>query len=108
MKKTPTHDRAALHFSQMRDLATTLGAVRAQVLRHEYSYEAFGSWSTMVRYKGRNYQFSFDGRDELYSVDAVSETDIPHGSHTLFQQTGRSGDIPIAGMVSAIEDNKPA
>jgi hypothetical protein len=41
----------------------------AQVLEHSYTYESFGSWWSIVRFKGIPYRIVLDGRDRELVVE---------------------------------------
>ena len=102
MQNLSPHDYPVRHFSQMQDLAVALKTVTAQVLRHEYSYESFGSWLTVIRRRGKKYQFTFDGRDQLYTMEACSDNQLSSQQRLLWKYSGNSEVIPITEMIDAL------
>jgi hypothetical protein len=56
------------HFEGATRLAIALKDLPAQILEHQYFYESFGSWHSVIRYKGRVYQLTYDGRDRYMSL----------------------------------------
>jgi hypothetical protein len=73
-----SQDYPVLHFSQMAEFASALKALPAQVLEHDYSYEAFGSWSMAVRYRGVPLRVVFDGKDGHVSVQRSASRNAPY------------------------------
>ncbi|HWP63706.1 MAG TPA: hypothetical protein VNO86_09575 [Candidatus Binatia bacterium] len=57
------------HFEQMIRLVERLLPLPAQLLQHVYSFEAFGSWSCIVRCRGVPIRIAFDGRDRELVVE---------------------------------------
>jgi hypothetical protein len=66
------------HFEKMRALATMLAALPAQVLEHVYSFDSFGSWTMIVRCKGRLLRLVFDGRDGEYFLEQSASHERPY------------------------------
>lgn len=71
-------DYPVLHFSHMAEFASALKALPAQILQHDYSYEAFGSWSMAVRYQGIPLRVVFDGRERYVSVQRSTSRKAPY------------------------------
>jgi hypothetical protein len=53
------------HFKLMVSVSEHLKSAAAQILKHEYHYQTFGSWWTVFRRHGEKYRLIFDGRDTL-------------------------------------------
>ena len=102
MQNLSPHDYPVRHFSQMQDLAVALRTVTAQILRHEYYYESFGSWLTVIRRRGKKYQFTFDGRDQLYTMEASSDNQPSSQNRLLWKYSANSETIPIAVLIYAL------
>lgn len=92
------------HFQQMSALAATLDTLPAQVLEHSYTYEAFGSWSTLLQYKGVRMQLIFDGRDfELSLRRSASPKHPEQWSDTLWTRSHREVALPVSEIVDAVK-----
>jgi hypothetical protein len=104
MQNQQPHDYPIEHFSQMGEFAVALKAVPAQILRHEYFYEGFGSWVTIVRIHGKKYQFTYDGRDRTYTLEAYSDPPLSSNNRVLWQHSAADSKIvPIADMIVALQ-----
>jgi hypothetical protein len=77
------------HFQEMDRLATTLKDLPAQVLDHAYFYEAFGSWSMTIRYKGCLLRLTFDGS--------------PYAWSSVWNRTDLSEDAATPAIIDAIQ-----
>jgi hypothetical protein len=53
----------AEHFRLMVGLAEELRTVPAQIVKHAYHHDAFGSWCTTVRHRGLLFRIVFDGKE---------------------------------------------
>jgi len=71
-------DYPIAHFGAMNRLAEALGALPAQILEHRYSYESFGSWSVVLRYRGQTSELSFDGKEQRLALRPSAERKPPH------------------------------
>jgi hypothetical protein len=71
-------DDPVLHLSRMAEFASALRALPAQVLEHNYSYEAFGSWSVVLRYQGVPLRVVFDGKERHVSVQRSPSSRAPY------------------------------
>lgn len=71
-------DYPIAHFFGMNRLAEALGALPAQILEHRYSYESFGSWSVVLRYKGQTSEISFDGKEQRLALRPSVERKPPY------------------------------
>ena len=92
------------HFSQMAEFATELKSLSAHVLDHGYSYDAFGSWSAIVRYRGVPARVMFDGKEGELLVQRSASTNAPYDWEApCWQRAVRSGeDLPTREIVDAI------
>lgn len=94
------------HFKQMTELATALKDLPGQVLEHQYSYEAFGSWWTTVRHQGVSYRIVLDGRDGRASIEYSSAGAVGPWDRTLWERSlGVGGQLPVDEMVGAIRES---
>jgi hypothetical protein len=92
------------HFREMSALAATLKTLPAQVLEHTYSYETFGSWSTLLRYNGVRIQLTFEGRDFKLSLRRSSSRNHPdQWGVTLRTKSQRDPAVPVSDIVDAIK-----
>jgi hypothetical protein len=66
------------HFDGMSRLGHALKALPAQILDHRYSYELFGSWCVVIRYKGKVAQFSYDGKENYLGVRRSPDRKHPY------------------------------
>lgn len=77
-------DYPIAHFARMQELAIALKSLPAQVLHHQYDYQGFGSWFLIVRHKGRAFRLMFDGKEQMFYLEASEDRKQPyHWSHTL-------------------------
>jgi hypothetical protein len=91
------------HFSLMRDLAIELKAIRAQILRHAYSYQAFGSWWMTIDHKTEVFRLVFDGREDMYSLERAPEREEPHQwPAPMWQLAGTAHELPIPAILAAL------
>ncbi len=74
------HDYPIEHFRLMAIAAEQLKALSVQLLRHEYRYDAFGSWWFIYQQKGINYRVVFDGRDSVLTLEAETSEPNPWGN----------------------------
>lgn len=92
------------HFREMSALAATLKTLPAHVLEHTYSHEAYGSWSTLLRYNGIRLQLTFEGRDfELSLRRSTSRKHPDQWGGTLWTKSHRDPSVPVADIVDAIK-----
>ena len=73
-----SREHAVLHFSFMAEFTSALKALPAEVLGHAYSYEAFGSWSMVVRCQGVPLRIAFDGKDRRISTQRSTTPKAPY------------------------------
>ena len=91
------------HFSLMKDLATELKAISAQILRHGYSYQGFGSWWMTIDYRNEVFRLVFDGRDDMYSLEKASEREEPHQwLEAVWQVPGTAHQLPIPAILAVL------
>ncbi len=76
-------DYPIAHFEGMSRLARAMKALPAQILEHEYHFEAFGSWCLTLRHHGSVSQIVYDGRDGLISIRRSSDRKPPYRYGTL-------------------------
>ncbi len=65
------------HFELMKQIAVALSKLPAQILTHEYTCEAFGSWLLTFRYGGFPLGLIFDGRDNHLSLHKSDKKRLP-------------------------------
>lgn len=92
------------HFEQMGRLATELKALPAQVLEHGYSYESFGSWWTVIRFKGVPFRLSFDGHDGELVLERSASRKPPYnwGDAMWRKSGGAEGALEVVELIDAI------
>jgi len=79
-------DYPIAHLARVHALATALKSLPAQVLHHEYDYQGLGSWSLTVRHKGRALRLMFDGKEEMFYLEASEDRKRPyHWSHLIWE-----------------------
>jgi hypothetical protein len=96
-----TQDFSIRHFEQMAEAAAALKALPAQVLSHSYHYEAFGSWNTAIRFRGRVFRAIFDGKEQAYSLEESVAIRPPYSWKPICVVTTPSDD-PWKAIVEAI------
>jgi hypothetical protein len=72
------HVHPIAHFNGMARLFEALEPLPAQLLEHQYSPEAFGSWVVVLKHKGRAAQVTFDGRDRRLSLRWSADRKPPY------------------------------
>jgi hypothetical protein len=87
---TAGQDLPIRHFDQMAAFASALKALPAQMTRHLYEYEAFGSWECVLRFHDETLRVVHDGRDSVIVVQKSSEKSGPHR-----QNSWKSIESPI-------------
>ncbi len=65
-----THTKA--HLALLTQVIDALAVLHAEVVAQQYHYEAFGSWSVVLRASGSHVRVDFDGRDRLLLSSAVA------------------------------------
>ena len=90
------------HFQEMDRLATTLKDLPAQVLDHAYFFEAFGSWSMTIRYKGSPLRLTFDGKEHEYRLEESATARAPYSWSSIWHRTDLSQDAATAAILDAI------
>jgi hypothetical protein len=87
----------------MREVALELKAMPAQVLEHHYSYESFGSWFLVFRYRGRPFRIVFDGKEQLCVVEESVTQKAPYRwERTIWQKNGESDLVPLADLIITV------
>lgn len=61
------------HFSLMSEIAKRMKGMSAQILRHEYNYESFGSWWFTFRWHGDLHRVLYDGKEFTLTVETAVE-----------------------------------
>lgn len=74
------------HFQDMTGLVEAFRTLPAQVLEHWYSYEAFGAWSTVLRFKGIPLRLTFEGRDQEYVLERSDSKKTPYSWQLVFRR----------------------
>src|SRR2546428_13987418 len=62
------------HFQLMAKLAGDLVTIPAQILAHEYNYNAFGSWWTTVLRRGIVFRVVFDGKERELRLERAARS----------------------------------
>jgi hypothetical protein len=62
------------HFQLMAKLAGDLITIPAQILAHEYRYNAFGSWWTTVQRRGIVFRIIFDGKERELRLERATKS----------------------------------
>jgi hypothetical protein len=81
----------ARHFDQMARLVKALGGLAAQMLEHGYSYESFGSWWSIFRFKGIPFRVGFDGRDREVGIERSKGLKAPYEWSEISRRTLDTG-----------------
>jgi hypothetical protein len=98
-----SQDLPVAHFELMRELASSLKQLPAQLLDHSYSYEGFGSWSLILRFKGRALRCSFDGRDHIITLEQSATRKAPYDwNQQLWVSPPLEGTTLIADICDAL------
>ncbi len=94
------------HFEQMTQLSSLFRDLPAQVQDHQYSYESFGSWNVVVRYKGIRVRVMFDGKESSYSVERSDSREAPdQWRKPHWQHSSTSESLPLAAIIAAVVDS---
>lgn len=93
------------HFEQMARLIERFGSLPAELLEHEYSYQSFGSWLSIFRFKGVPLRLSFDGRDREIVVQRSASRKPPYlwGEPIWRKVSVTDADILCEELVAAVE-----
>jgi hypothetical protein len=99
-------DYPVRHFEQMARLAESFRELPAQVEQHSYSYESFGSWAVIVRFKDVRLRVSFDGRDSVCFVERSESRKPPDkwGPARLLPASGEQA-FPLSPIIAAVVDS---
>jgi hypothetical protein len=86
------------HFSLLFEIAKRMKGMSAQILRHEYHYESFGSWWFTFRRHGELHRLLYDGKEFMLTVETVVERqkstqNFPNAHGVFWKQIS---SIPIA------------
>lgn len=65
-------DYRIAHFRMMEQIADRLRDISAELLRHEYLYESFGSWLFNFERNGKIFRITLDGRDYLLGLEKAA------------------------------------
>lgn len=92
------------HFSQLAEIAAELKALPAQVLDHGYSYQSFGSWSTVMRYRGILIRVLFDGKEGELRLQRSASVKPPYdwADASWRRAVDSAADIPVRELLDAI------
>lgn len=71
-------DYPIAHFEFMSRLTDAFAGLQAQLLRHNYDYEHFGSWEFLVRYRGRVSDVSYDGKESEMAIRYSTDRKPPY------------------------------
>jgi hypothetical protein len=104
-----SQDYPIQHFKEMNLLATNLTGLPAQVLEHHYSYESFGSWATIIRYKGYPLRICFDGKERQYILERSASRQAPYSWKAIWHHAEVSGETaPLLAVLEAIRSEEGA
>jgi len=100
------HHYPLRHFGDMVGLCEAFKALPAQVCSHLYSYESFGSWSTVVRCRGVRLRLDFDGRDREYRLQRSTSSKPPDEWQATAWCKAADPDqaIPVSDIMRAVLD----
>ena len=92
------------HFREMSILCEALTGLPAQLCDHTYSYESFGSWSTIVRFRGVRLRIVFDGRDHEYLLlRSASRTPPDAWEEVAWRKPAApDGELPVSDIITAV------
>ncbi len=87
--------------------AEQLRPLPAQLLEHTYHYDAFGSWWTRVRYRGKVFRVVFDGCDGRLCLERATAAGAPDDWEQLGPPVpsdggGGAGLHDIVGRLKAV------
>lgn len=99
-----SQDYPIRHFELMRETAEALKSLPAQVLDHWYSYQTFGSWTLVVRYRGTPYKLIFDGKEGAYGLHRSAAKKHPYDWSQVWQPRAVDGEVGSALIVRWIAD----
>jgi hypothetical protein len=71
------NEAVAAHLSTMVDFVAQAAAIPAEVREQAYSYDSFGSWSVVLRCKGRVLQVRWDGKERTLGVERAGSRKPP-------------------------------
>lgn len=84
-------------------LSEALRAVPAQLTKHEYSYEDFGSWWTVLRIGGERWRLTFDRRERRLGLQrGTFSTAIPSWGEDVWSHSMAATDPSVSEIVEAI------
>ena len=89
----PSQDYPIRHFALMRETAEALKRSPAQVLDHWYSYQTFGSWTLVVRYKGVPYKLIFDGKEGNFGLHRSATKKHPYDWSEVWPPRAVDGEV---------------
>jgi hypothetical protein len=92
------------HFEYMAKFAAELKEIPAQVLEHEYRYDAFGSWLLVVRCKGVPLRVVFDGKEGEYRIERSASLEMPYRweNESWRHPRGSDSEADRANLIAAI------
>ena len=71
-------DQTGHHFEMMVRFHAQLSELPAQFLEHHSSFASFGSWWSIIRYKGVPFRIVYDGRDRGLVVEQSEAANPPY------------------------------
>ena len=71
------NEAVAAHLSVMCDFVARAAAIPAEIREQAYSYDSFGSWSVVLRCKGRVLQVRWDGKERVLGVERAQSRKPP-------------------------------
>ena len=103
-----TLDYPIFHFRELLRLSEALKELPAQIMEHEYDYESFGFWSTIVRYKGIRFRIIYDGKEGCYEIQRSTSRKSPDiWINTPWRFCGTSTEeLPVSKIVETILNQK--
>lgn len=101
-------DNQLRHFREMVELAEALRTLPADILSHEYAYEAFGSWFVVVRCNGVRMRLVFDGRDCIYRLERSASRKSPdEWQEAMWHRPSRSdASLPLREILDALVQHR--
>jgi len=92
------------HFEYMAKFAAELKEIPAQVLEHEYRYDAFGSWYVVVRCKGVLLRVVFDGKEGEFLIERSTSREMPYRweNESWRHSRGSDSEADRANLIAAI------
>lgn len=69
------------HFVLMTAIAGRVERLGMKIEKHEYLYNLFGSWISLISSDAGNFKLTYDGRDERLSVERENGDEIAYNEY---------------------------